>query len=167
MVEQEARSDPEHTEHKRVLGMLYIWKAEVLAASGNLDSALSEYRKTADIFSGFVSKEPKDIQARVVLAATRVKIGDVLTMKNNLAAASETYQQAISGAESLALSAPANHQAQYVVADAYSGMFKINPGPESLYAHLLRVRRARTGVWPTSKRTSSNLWSRNGQKPLE
>src|SRR4029077_12467614 len=32
------------------------------------------------------------------------------------------YQQAISGVESLALAAPANHQAQYALADAYSGM---------------------------------------------
>src|SRR5262245_20497163 len=102
--------------------MLYVWKAQILTSSANLDSALAEYRKTATIFEAFTAAESTDIEAQVTLGATRTKIGDVLLMQKNFAAANQMYQQAISHVESLALATPAHHQAQYTLADAYSGM---------------------------------------------
>lgn len=121
-IEHEAALDPMHVEISRALGLLYVWRGQILARSGKLDGALADYRKTASIFGKIVASDPQDADTAINLAAANTKIADTLLAIGDFIAALDTYRRAIAVAEVHAHSVPPNVQAQYTVADAYSGI---------------------------------------------
>lgn len=121
-IEHEAALDPMHVEISRALGLLYVWRGRILARSGKLDGALADYRKTASIFGKIVASDPQDADTAINLAAANTKIADTLLAIGDFIAALDTYRRAIAVAEVHAHSVPPNVQAQYTVADAYSGI---------------------------------------------
>jgi len=121
-IEREAAIDPMHVEINRALGLLYVWRGQILARSGNLDGALADYRKTTSIFGKLVASDPQDADTAINLAAANAKIADTLVSIGDLIGALDAYRHAISIAEAHAHSVPPNVQAQYTVADAYSGI---------------------------------------------
>jgi len=121
-IEHEAALDPLHVEINRALGLLYVWRGQILTRSGNLDSALADYRRTASIFGKIVASDPQDTDTAINLAAANTKIADTLLSMGDLIAALDAYRKAIAVAEIHAHSVPPNVQSQYTLADAYSGM---------------------------------------------
>ena len=121
-IEHEAALDPLHVEINRALGLLYVWRGQILVHSGSLDGALADYRRTASVFSKIVASDPQDTDTAINLAAANTKIADALLSMGDLISALDTYRKAIDVAELHAHSVPPNVQAQYTLADAYSGM---------------------------------------------
>jgi tetratricopeptide (TPR) repeat protein len=111
-----------HVEINRALGLLYVWRGQILARSGKLDAALADYRKTASIFGKIISADPQDADTAINLAAANTKIADTLVSAGDLIEALDSYRRAIAVAELHAHSVAPNVLAQYTVADAYSGM---------------------------------------------
>jgi len=121
-IEHESVLDPMHVEINRALGLLYVWRGQILARSGKFDAALADYRKTASIFGKIISADPQDADTSINLAAANTKIADTLVSAGDLIGALDAYRRAIAVAELHAHSVPPNVLAQYTVADAYSGM---------------------------------------------
>jgi serine/threonine protein kinase/tetratricopeptide (TPR) repeat protein len=122
MIEQEIHPDFQNSDKQRVLGLLYIWHAQVLLNTpGSTESALSEYKKTVAIYERIQSAEPNDIEARITLAATNIKIAETLAAKHP-ATAIALYEKAIPVLEPYALGTPPNSPAQYALGDALTGM---------------------------------------------
>src|SRR5215471_9271235 len=121
-IEHEAALDPLHVEINRALGLLYVWRGQILTRSGNLEGALADYRKTTSIFGKIIASDPQDTDTAINLAAANTKVADTLLSMGDLIAALDTYRRAITVAELHAHSVPPNLQAQYTLADAYSGM---------------------------------------------
>ena len=122
IIEPDIARDPKHTDHKRILALLLVWRGQILTRAGNFDGALTDYRRTAGILEGIASGDPNDAEARVTLAATEVKIGDVLVTRGNIAEGIEVYRKALPTLESFGMAVPPHPQGQYSLADAYSGM---------------------------------------------
>ena len=121
-MEKEVALDPMHVEISRALGLLYVWRGQVFEQSGNKDHALADYRKTSSIYGAIINSDPHDTDTAINLAAANAKIADVLVSRGDFAAAMEKYRQVIAVVETYAQSVPPNVQAQYTLADCYSGM---------------------------------------------
>jgi eukaryotic-like serine/threonine-protein kinase len=121
-MEDEVALDPKHVEISRALGLLYVWRGQILAQSRKVDGALADFHKTAAIFAAICASDPNDADTRINLAATRAKIADSLVRAGNLEMAIETYRKVLAVVESFAHSVPPNVQAQYTLADTYSGI---------------------------------------------
>jgi tetratricopeptide (TPR) repeat protein len=119
---RQVAADPKHMDWQRILGLLYVWRGQALADSGKTDAALADFRRNAAIQQRFVAMDARDQDAKVTLAATQTKIADVLLAKGDPDAAVELYKKALAVVEPLAHSSPPNTQAQYVTADASSGI---------------------------------------------
>jgi tetratricopeptide (TPR) repeat protein len=124
-LDKEVALDPKHVEISRALGLLYVWRGQILAQSKDLDGALSDFRQTASLFGRISASDPNDADTRINLAATEAKIADTLVLKGNLGPAMETYRKVLAVIEPFAHSVPPNVQAQYTLADTYSGMGNI------------------------------------------
>ena len=121
-IEKEAALDPKHVEIRRALGLLYVWRGQIVVQSRNFDGALADYHRTAAIFANITSSDPNDADTRLNLGATQAKIADTLVSKGDLALAMETYRKVLPVVETFAHSVPPNLQAQYTLADTYSGL---------------------------------------------
>jgi tetratricopeptide (TPR) repeat protein len=148
-IEHEATLDPIHVEINRALGLLYVWRGQILARAGNLDGALADFRKTTEIFGKLVASDPQDADTAINLAAADTKIADTLASIGDLIGALDTYRRAIAVAEIHAHSVPPNVQAQYTVADAYAGVGN---------AYLLQATKSRTPVNRAKQWTEARDW---------
>jgi non-specific serine/threonine protein kinase/serine/threonine-protein kinase len=149
ILEREAALDPMHVEINRALGLLYVWRGQILARAGKLDGALADYRKTASIFSKLVASDSQDTDTAINLAAANTKIADTLVAMGDLIGALDTYRRAIAVAEVHAHSVPPNVQAQYTVADAYSGIGN---------AYLIQATKSRTPGNRAKQWTEARDW---------
>jgi serine/threonine protein kinase/tetratricopeptide (TPR) repeat protein len=122
MLDKEVALDPKRVENNRALGLLYVWRGQILAQTSNVDGALADFRKTASIFGAITTSDPNDVDTRINLAAADAKVADALVLKGNLATAMEIYRKVLAVIEPFAHSVPPNVQAQYTLADTYSGM---------------------------------------------
>ena len=91
---------------------------EDLGKSGNVDRALADHRLTARLLEAIHAAEPKDVEARVTLAETKVKIGSLLAKKGDSKSALDIYQKVLSDLEPFAHADPPNLEALYACADA-------------------------------------------------
>jgi tetratricopeptide (TPR) repeat protein len=148
-IEREAALDPMHVEINRALGLLYVWRGQIQARSANLDGALADFRKTAAIFGKLVASDPQDVDTAIHLAAANTKIADTLASIGDLIGALDAYRRAIAVAEVHAHSVPPNVQAQYTVADAYSGIGN---------AYLLQATKSRTPANRAKQWTEARDW---------
>ncbi len=87
LIEADMKHDPNHSARKRIAGLLYVWRGEVLAAAGAIDKALVDYEKTAAIMNLIANADSTDVDARLMMAAANAKIGDALAKKGKVVAA--------------------------------------------------------------------------------
>jgi serine/threonine protein kinase/tetratricopeptide (TPR) repeat protein len=121
-LDHEVALDPKHVEIGRALGLLYVWRGQIFLVSNNLEGALADFRKATSIFGRISASDAHDADTRINLAAAEAKIADALVPKGDLDAAGENYRKVQSVIETFAHSVPPNVQAQYTLADTYSGL---------------------------------------------
>ena len=52
IMEKIVAHDPNNTDSKRILGVFYMWRGQILGKSGNVDGALADHRLTALLLVG-------------------------------------------------------------------------------------------------------------------
>ena len=122
MLEKETARNPKFLFARRLLAMVSLLRGQVLLKSRNLVGALSDFRKSAAIDEASIAANLRDSNARSELAAANSKIADVLVARGDSDAAIDSYQKALVELEPFAHSAHPFVQAQYAVADTYSGL---------------------------------------------
>jgi len=125
MFEAQLVRDPAYTEPRFCLAASHIWMGEAFARTGNAAQALESYER------GLAGWEPLALHSegtgtQAVCAGLRAKIGFLLAKMGKRDQASEEYQRALKIAESIAYASPSILEAQYSLADAYSGLAQLS-----------------------------------------
>ncbi len=125
MFEAQLVRDPAYTEPRFCLAASHIWMGEAFARTGNTAQALQSYER------GLAGWEPLALHSegtgtQAVCAGLRARIGFLLAKMGKRDQASEEYQRALKIAESIAYASPSILEAQYSLADAYSGLAQLS-----------------------------------------
>jgi serine/threonine protein kinase len=125
MFETQLARDPAYTEPRFCLAATRIWMGEAFTRTGNTAQALQSYER------GLAGWEPlaqhsEGAGTQAVCAGLRARIGVLLTKKGKRDQASEEYQRALMIAESIASVNPNILEAQYSLADVYSGLAELS-----------------------------------------
>ena len=94
-------------------------RGQVLVHSDKLSAALADFKSNAQILS---ASGADDTQTKVLLAATKVKIGGVLARQPDGVSARDLYSEALKITEPLARAQRPPFEALYATADAYAGL---------------------------------------------
>jgi tetratricopeptide (TPR) repeat protein len=119
-LEDAVARDPQRTDAYRALGLFYMWRGQVREKTGAVEGAIADHQRNASLLERIYNADPKDVEARVTLAATRVKIGGLLAKKGNARDAMQAYQNALPDLEPFTAEKPFNIEALYAAADAYA-----------------------------------------------
>ncbi len=103
----------------------YIYRGDVLTATGNLRGALDNYGKGAATLQS-ASAENADALTRCLLAAGYVKLGGALTKAGQAQDASVVYHKSLALMEPLVREHPDEAPARYVLADGYFGLGELS-----------------------------------------
>ena len=116
--------DPKHGAFRGGLAQHGVMEAETLIRTGDAAGALERYKEALSFYSGLARLDEHNLDARLNVAATDVKIAATLLRLGRVDEAHETYQRALQVMEPAASSNALNQnqQAQYTLADAYSGL---------------------------------------------
>jgi eukaryotic-like serine/threonine-protein kinase len=125
MFEAQLARDPAYTEPRYGLAASHIWMGEAFTRTGNRAQALQSYGR------GLVGSEQLALYSagtstQAVCAGLRAKIGFLLAKMGKRDQASEEYQRAREIAESITSANPNILEAQYSLADVYSGLAELS-----------------------------------------
>jgi len=125
MFEAQLARDPAYTEPRYGLAASNIWMGEAFTRTGNTAQALQSYER------GLAGSEQLALHSegtgtQAVCAGLRAKIGFLQAKMGKRDQASEEYQRALSIAESIASANPNILEAQYSLADTYSGLGELS-----------------------------------------
>ncbi len=121
-LEKESEQDPKNSILRRYLAIASLFRGQIFFKSGKLDGALSDFKKTAAIYESIVSANLNDTDAQIDRAAANSKIADVLMTRGESTIAIDMYKKSLAVVEPFAHSSHPLLQAQYTVADTYSGL---------------------------------------------
>ena len=121
MFEAQLARDPAYIEPRFCLAASHIWMGEAFARTGNTAQALSSYQ------TGMAGWDPlalndEGTSAQAVVAGLRIKISLLLAKMGKREPASEDAERGLKIAQSITAANPNILEAQYVLADAYSGL---------------------------------------------
>jgi serine/threonine protein kinase/tetratricopeptide (TPR) repeat protein len=126
-----------------------VAEAEALNKIGDAKGALQSYKEARGLYQSLAELDDLNLDARLNVSATHVKIGATYLRLRQVDDAQETYQRAVQVSEPPAGRNPPNLQAQYTLADAYSGL-----GDVAVY----RAVRIKDPVKQLSHRTEAKSW---------
>ena len=121
MFEAQLARDPAYIKPRFCLAASHIWMGEAFARTGNTAQALSSYQ------TGMAGWDPlalndEGTSAQAVVAGLRIKISLLLAKMGKREPASEDAERGLKIAQSITAANPNILEAQYVLADAYSGL---------------------------------------------
>ncbi len=121
MFEAQLARDPAYIEPRFCLAASHIWMGEAFARTGNTAQALSSYQ------TGMAGWEPLTLHdegtsSQAVVAGLRTKISLLLAKMGKREQASENAERGLKIAQAITAANPNILEAQYVLADAYSGL---------------------------------------------
>jgi serine/threonine protein kinase/tetratricopeptide (TPR) repeat protein len=125
MFEAQLARDPAYTEPRYGLAASHIWMGEAFTRTGNTAQALQSYERGL-AGSEQLALHSEGTSTQAVCAGLRAKIGFLQAKMGKRDQASEEYQRALSIAESIASANPNILEAQYSLADAYSGLAELS-----------------------------------------
>ena len=125
MFEAQLARDPAYTEPRYGLAASHIWMGEAFTRTGNTAQALQSYERGL-AGSEQLALHSEGTSTQAVCAGLRAKIGFLQAKMGKRDQASEEYQHALSIAESIASANPNILEAQYSLADAYSGLGELS-----------------------------------------
>ncbi len=99
-----------------------VAEAEALNKLGDAKAALQSYKEARSFYQSLAELDNLNLDARLNVSATDAKIAATLFRLGQFDEARETYLRALQVSEPSAGSNPPNLQAQYTLADAYSGL---------------------------------------------
>jgi eukaryotic-like serine/threonine-protein kinase len=124
--EQIISTDPTRVEYRTWLGYFRVMEGEALTELHHDREALSSFQAARDLYEGVVRSDPLDMDERLSASAAETKIAAALLHLGDRDRARETYQRAASASEPAATSSDPKQQAQYTLADSYSGLGDIS-----------------------------------------
>jgi serine/threonine protein kinase/tetratricopeptide (TPR) repeat protein len=114
--------DPKRGTLRSNLAQHRVAEAETLSRMGNAAGALQRYKEARTFYEGLARPDESNLDALLNMSATDAKIAATLFRLGQFDEARETYLSAVQVSEPPAASNPPNQQAQYTLADAYSGL---------------------------------------------
>jgi tetratricopeptide (TPR) repeat protein len=99
-----------------------VAEGETLGRMGDAAGALQSYKEARSFYGGLARLDKQNLDARLNASATDGKIAATLFRLGQFDEARETYRRVLQVSEPPAGSNPPNQQAQYTLADAYSGL---------------------------------------------
>jgi serine/threonine protein kinase/tetratricopeptide (TPR) repeat protein len=123
MFEKQIAHDPAYVEPRWALARTRIWISESLARGGNRDRALTTYRSQLRDWETMAKYYPL---AQVILARIHTEMGSLLAEMRKSKEADEEYKRALDIVEPITTAHPNTVDAQYVLADTYSGLAELS-----------------------------------------
>ena len=114
--------DPKQAVLRSNLAQHRVAEGETLGRMGDAAGALQSYKEARSFYGGLARLDEQNLDARLNAAAADAKIAATLFWLGQFDEARETYRRALQVSEPPAGSNPPNQQAQYTLADAYSGL---------------------------------------------
>jgi serine/threonine protein kinase/tetratricopeptide (TPR) repeat protein len=99
-----------------------VAEAEALNKLGDAKAALQSYKEARRFYQSLAELDNLNLDARLNVSATDAKIGATYLRLGQVDSARESYSRALQLSEPPAGGTPPNLQAQYTLADAYSGL---------------------------------------------
>jgi eukaryotic-like serine/threonine-protein kinase len=125
MLELQLARDPAYTEPRYCLAASFIWMGEALGRMGEDGRALESYQKGLAIWKELAG-HAKGTAAEADVALFYARMGAALAKLGKGEAASQEYERALGIVEPIAAADTSMIEAQYVVADAYSGLGELS-----------------------------------------
>ena len=112
------------------------------ASVGDTASAFSGYRKALAIREALSAADPKDVQVRNDLAASYIKIGQLLVDSGDTAGGLEMGHKGVALREALSLADPSNTQARFELGSAYRALFVIQANSGNFLTAIESLRKS-------------------------
>lgn len=114
--------DPKRGALRSLLAQHRVGEAEALNKVGDPAGALQSYKEARSFYQSLAELDSLNVDARLNVSATDAKIAATYLRLRQVDDARETYLRALQVSEPPAGGDPPNLQAQYTLADAYSGL---------------------------------------------
>jgi tetratricopeptide (TPR) repeat protein len=114
-------TDPSNTEFRSNQAAIHYLGAEVARRHGDLHLALQQLQSSVDILDRLAA-DAANTDARLSLAATLVKVGEVQALLGNTDAAAARFQDALMRAGAEAAPQSLNEDARYALTGAFAGL---------------------------------------------
>jgi eukaryotic-like serine/threonine-protein kinase len=114
--------DPKRGALRSLLAQHRVAEAEALNKVGDAAGALQSYKEARSLYQSLAELDDLNLDARLNVSATDAKIAATYLRLRQVDDARETYLRALQVSEPPAGGNPPNLQAQYTLADAYSGL---------------------------------------------
>jgi non-specific serine/threonine protein kinase/serine/threonine-protein kinase len=114
--------DPKRGALRSLLAQHRVAEAEALNKVGDAAGALQSYKEARSLYQSLAELDDLNLDARLNVSATDAKIAATYVRLGRFDEALETYWRALRVSEPPAGRNPPNLQAQYTLADSYSGM---------------------------------------------
>ncbi|MEK8109409.1 hypothetical protein NKG94_41955 [Micromonospora sp. M12] len=138
-------------------------EAQALLATGSIDAAFNRYTKILLTTAQFAEANPTNTQAQRDLSVSHNKVGDLATVRGDLAAAEITYQAGLRIRQRLAEADPTNAQAQRDLCVSQSNVGDLATARGDLataktaYQACLRIRQRLAEADPTNAQAQRDL----------
>jgi tetratricopeptide (TPR) repeat protein len=141
--------DPKRGALRSLLAQHRVGEAEALNKVGDAAGALQSYKEARGLYHSLAELDDLNLDARLNVSATDAKIAATFLRLQQVDDARETYLRALQVSEPPAGGNPPNLQAQYTLADAYSGL-----GDVAVYL----ADRIKDPINQLSHRTEAKSW---------
>ncbi|HEX8816038.1 MAG TPA: serine/threonine-protein kinase [Terriglobales bacterium] len=116
------RLDPNRIEYRTWMAVFRVAEGEALSRLGRRQEALASFVAAKDYYEGVAQSDPRDEDERLSGLATDEKIAATLLRLGKYDHAKEIFQRVIDASSPDAAQVPPKQQAQYTLAEAYSGL---------------------------------------------
>jgi tetratricopeptide (TPR) repeat protein len=141
--------DPKRGALRSLLAQHRVAEAEALNKVGDAAGALQSYKEARSFYQSLAELDNLNLDGRLNVSATDAKIAATYLRLRQVDDARETYLRALEVSEPPAGGNPSNLQAQYTLADAYSGL-----GDVAVYL----ADRIQDPIKQLSHRTEAKSW---------
>lgn len=114
--------DPKTNVYRSLLALHRVMEAEVLSRTGDVAGALRGLAEARRLYDQLAQSDERNLEARLNVATTDTKIARTLRRLGHYEEAQKSYRRAIQVSEQPAAGTPPNLEAQYTLANAYSGL---------------------------------------------
>jgi tetratricopeptide (TPR) repeat protein len=114
--------DPKPNVYGTDLALHRMFEAEVLGSMGELTESLRGFEDARIFFDELAQSDKSNLEARLNAAAADVKLGATFLRIGQHDEAQKSYREAMEVSEQPATGVPPNLEAQYTLANAYSGL---------------------------------------------
>jgi serine/threonine protein kinase/tetratricopeptide (TPR) repeat protein len=115
-------SDPKQIVTQSDLAMCRVTEADIMRGMHDEAAALQNYKEARGLYDRLAQTDQRNLDARLNVAATDAKIAATFLRLGQYDEAQKSYRRAIQVSEPPANGTPPNLEAQYTLANAYSGL---------------------------------------------